>query len=138
MNALLGAEKAEVDVLPNTDAITRYRFAPTDVAVRFTVLDTIGYAGGSASEAGPRQGALKAVNQAQVVLVVLDAQMAARAPDSAFLEAWQEWFEKHPESRPPPLLGVMTHIDLLCRRASNGRRRTPVGSRSRRNGPRSR
>ena len=112
VNALLGAEKAEVDVLPNTDAITRYRFAPTDVAVRFTVLDTIGYAGGS----DPKQAlakALKAVNQAQVVLVVLDAQMAARAPDSAFLEAWQEWFDTHPESRPPPLLGVMTHIDLL-------------------------
>jgi uncharacterized protein len=112
VNALLGAEKAEVDVLPATDAITRYRFAPTDVAVRFTVLDTIGYAGGS----DPRQAlakALKAVNQAQVVLVVLDAQMAARAADHAFLEAWQEWFDKHPESRPPPLLGVMTHIDLL-------------------------
>jgi uncharacterized protein len=112
VNALLGAEKAEVDVLPNTDAITRYRFAPTDVAVRFTVLDTIGYAGGS----DPKQAlakALKAVNQAQVVLVVLDAQMAARAADHAFLEAWQEWFDVHPESRPPPLLGVMTHIDLL-------------------------
>ena len=65
-------------MLPNTDAITRYRFDPTDVAVRFTVLDTIGYAGGS----DPKQAlakALKAVNQAQVVLVVLDAQMAARA-----------------------------------------------------------
>jgi hypothetical protein len=112
VNALLGSEKAEVDVLPATDAITRYRFAPTDVAVRFTVLDTIGYAGGS----DPKQAlakALKAVNQAQVVVVVLDAQMAARAADHAFLEAWQEWFEKHPESRPPPLLGVMTHIDLL-------------------------
>ena len=112
VNALLGQEKAEVDVLPATDAITRYRFAPTDVAVRFTVLDTIGYAGGS----DPKQAlakALKAVNQAQVVLVVLDAQMAARAADHAFLEEWQNWFEKHPESRPPPLLGVMTHIDLL-------------------------
>ena len=112
VNALLGAEKAEVDVLPATDAITRYRFAPTDVAVRFTVLDTIGYAGGS----DPKQAlakALKAVNQAQVVLVVLDAQMAARAPDHAFLEAWQEWFDANPSSRPPPLLGVVTHIDLL-------------------------
>ena len=112
VNALLGSEKAEVDVLPATDAITRYRFAPTDVAVRFTVLDTIGYAGGS----DPKQAlakALKAVNQAQVVLVVLDAQMAARAADHAILAEWQNWFEKHPESRPPPLLGVMTHIDLL-------------------------
>src|SRR5205823_4102763 len=71
-----------------------------------------GYAGGS----DPKQAlakALKATNLAQVVLVVLDAQMAARAADHAILEEWQNWFDAHPESRPPPLLGVMTHIDLL-------------------------
>jgi predicted GTPase len=112
INALIGEEKADVDVLPATTDITRYRFSPAEVRVRFTLLDTVGYAGG----VNPKDAlakAMRAVSQAHVVLVVLDAQMAARHADHAFLEEWQRWYDSHPDRKPPPLVGVMTHIDLL-------------------------
>jgi predicted GTPase len=112
VNALVGEEKADVDVLPATTDITRYRFSPEEVRIRFTLLDTVGYAGG----VNPKDAlakAMAAVSEAHVVLVVLDAQMAARQADHAFLEEWQRWFDAHPDHKPPPLVGVMTHIDQL-------------------------
>lgn len=112
INAILGEEKAQVDVLPATANVTRYRFSPADVPIRITLLDTVGYSGGSDPKAA-LESALTAVCQSHVTLLVVDAQQAARAADHGFLVQWQEWFTAHPERKPPPILGVMTHIDLL-------------------------
>jgi predicted GTPase len=112
INALVGEAKADVDVLPATTTVRRYQFAPADLPVRFTLLDTAGYGGG---EAGPNaaEEALAAVGQAHVVLLVLDVQMAARQADTAFLKRLRDWSAAHPDRKPPRVLGVVTHIDLL-------------------------
>jgi predicted GTPase len=112
INALLGEQRAHTDVLPATDQITRYELHPEAMASRFVLLDTVGY-----GHEGPRQDQLQATQQAaqqsDLVLLVLHARNPARQADVLMVEALRQWFAGHPELRLPPILGVLTHIDLL-------------------------
>src|SRR5262249_29174696 len=47
------------------------------------------------------------------VLLVVSAVSAAREPDRQLLAQLRERFAARPELRPPPVLAVLTHIDLL-------------------------
>jgi predicted GTPase len=112
VNALLGEARAHTDVLPDTAAITRYRLRQSAVGSELDVLDTVGY-----GHEGPKADDLKATEQAareaDVLLLVLHARNPARAADVQMLARLREWFAGRPDLRMPPLVAVVTHIDLL-------------------------
>src|SRR5439155_24179611 len=112
VNALLGEQQAHTDILPMTQEITRYQLQPAGVPARFVLLDTVGY-----GHSGPREDQLKATQQAaqqsDLVCLVLHARNPARQADVEVLEALVHWFRSRPELKMPPILGVLTHIDLL-------------------------
>jgi uncharacterized protein len=112
INALLGDQLARTDVLPVTDRITRYELKPEGVPTRFVLLDTVGY-----GHQGPRQdqqqATQEAAQQSDLVLLVLHARNPARQADLEMLQSLQRWFTANPDLRLPPILGVLTHIDLL-------------------------
>jgi predicted GTPase len=112
INALLGEQRAHTDVLPATADITRYDVHPEGMASRMLLLDTVGY-----GHAGPKedqlQATLDATRQSDLLLLVMHARSPARQADVDLLQALRHWFESHPDLKRPPILGVLTHIDLL-------------------------
>jgi predicted GTPase len=112
INALLGEQQAQTDVLPMTREITRYQLQPAGVPARFVLLDTVGY-----GHSGPKEDQLKAtqeaVQQSDLVCLVLHARNPARQADEEVLGSLQCWFRSRPNLKMPPILGVLTHIDLL-------------------------
>jgi predicted GTPase len=112
INSLLGERQAETDILPLTKNVERYRYEPPDVPIDFMLLDTAGYGEAGADEA-QMTGMLVAFQQADVVLLVMDAGNPARHADLKILQGMARWYETKPELKPPPILGVLTHIDLL-------------------------
>jgi predicted GTPase len=112
VNALLGEQRAKTDVLPATAAVTHYRLRPPNLGSELDLLDTVGY-----GHEGPKADDLKATEQAarqaDVLLLVLHARNPARAADVQMLNRLHEWFGDLPDLRMPPLLAVLTHIDLL-------------------------
>jgi predicted GTPase len=79
---------------------------------RLELLDTVGY-----GHEGPKEDQLKATleaaRQSDLLLLVLHARNPARQADLEVLQALRAWFDKNPGLKMPPVLGVMTHIDLL-------------------------
>lgn len=112
VNALLGEQKASTDVLPLTNEITRYQLQPPGIDSRLVLLDTTGY-----GHEGPREDQVReteeAARQADVLFLVLHARNPARAVDVQLLDRLRAWFAANPNLRLPPIVGVMTHIDLL-------------------------
>ncbi|HLW65176.1 MAG TPA: GTPase [Gemmataceae bacterium] len=112
INALLGEQRALVDVLPVATEVTKYELQPANVPTKLTLLDTTGY-----GNEGPREDQLRATEDvcrgADLILLVLHARNPARQADALMLEKLARWFSQHPELRMPPVLGVLTHIDLL-------------------------
>ncbi len=79
---------------------------------RLSLVDTPGYGDSGAS---PQQ--LKSIQTSMVnchgVLLVLDSHSPARAADVKTLKKLNEHFKKNPRLKPPPVIAVLTHIDLL-------------------------
>src|SRR5207244_4181720 len=75
-------------------------------------LDTVGYA-----HTGPREDQLRnteqAARQSDLLLLVLHARNPARQADLDMLTKLRDWFASQPELKMPPVLAVLTHIDLL-------------------------
>jgi predicted GTPase len=112
INAFLGEQRARTDVLPATAEISRYELQPPGVNSRLVLLDTVGYGHGGP---GPDQmrATEEAAQQSDLLLLVMHARNPARQADTAALEALRRWFAERPDLRMPPVLGVVTHIDLL-------------------------
>jgi predicted GTPase len=112
INALLGEQRARTDVLPATDGIERYELRVPGVPTKLVLLDTVGYA-----HTGPRADQLaqtrEAVRHSDLVVLVLHARNPGRQADQALLEGLRAWFNSQPDLRRPPVLAVLTHIDLL-------------------------
>ncbi len=112
INALLGEQRAKTDVLPTTAEVTRYELRPEGVPTRLVLFDTVGY-----GHAGPRADQLRATEesarQSDLLLLVLHARNPARQADLELLQKLRAWFASQPELKMPPVLGVLTHIDLL-------------------------
>jgi predicted GTPase len=112
INALLGEQRAFTDVLPATGDVTRYDLQPSGIDSRLVILDTVGY-----GHAGPKQDQLKATEdaaqQSDLILLVLHARNPARQPDADLLRNLRAWFASRPDLKMPPVLGILTHIDLL-------------------------
>jgi predicted GTPase len=123
INALLGhasgvasapraQQQASTDVLPLTDTVTRYELQPEGVLTRLVLLDTIGYGHEGWTKDQERTTA-GAAQQSDLVLLLLHARNPARQADLAMLQHFHAWFNARPDLKKPPVLGVLTHIDLL-------------------------
>ncbi|MBL8799819.1 MAG: 50S ribosome-binding GTPase [Planctomycetia bacterium] len=112
VNAVLGEQKARTDVLPATDEITRYQLPLAGSNVRLLLLDTVGY-GHQGPKADQMKATQDAAQQADVMILVLHARNPARQADLAMLEELKRWFASRPDLKMPPVLAVVTHIDLL-------------------------
>jgi predicted GTPase len=112
VNALLGEQRAMTDVLPATAEVQRYELQPPGVPTRLVLLDTVGY-----GHEGPKADQLRTTEQtaqqSDLLLLVMHARNPARQADAAMLEALRSWFAERPHLRMPPILGVVTHVDLL-------------------------
>jgi predicted GTPase len=112
VNALLGERKAQTDVLPSTDALLRYHLAPPGIPAHLLLTDSPGY-----GHEGPKADALEktclAAQQADGLLLVLHARNPARQADVSLLQGLRKWFADRPDLKEPPVIAVLTHIDLL-------------------------
>ncbi len=112
INGLLGERKAFTDVLPATEGVDRYDLKPPDVDTHLVLLDTVGY-----GHEGPKADQIKvtqeSARQSDLLLLVLHARNPARQADLEMLRALKSWFSSKPDLRRPPILAVLTHVDLL-------------------------
>lgn len=68
---------------------------------------------GADPTAADLQGAIDWITQADMVLLVTSAVVPGRQWERQWLQKYQEFFASRPHLRRPPLLVVVTHIDLL-------------------------
>lgn len=112
VNALLGERRAKTDVLPATSGVDRYELKAEGVQTKLVLQDTVGY-----GHAGPKADQLattrEAARQSDILLLVLHARNPARQADVAQLEDLDAYFRSRPDLKRPPLLAVLTHVDLL-------------------------
>ncbi len=112
INALLGEQRALADVLPVTAEVQRYELQPPGIPTRLVLIDTVGY-----GHAGPREDQVRLTEdearKADLLLLVMHVQNPARQADVDLLHKLHEWYAANPDLRMPPILGVLTHIDLL-------------------------
>jgi small GTP-binding protein len=112
LNALLGEERARTDALPATADVARYELKSKHFPTKLVLLDTAGY-----GHAGPKADQLRATaeaaRQSDALLLVTHANNPARQADLDMLKQLREWFDARPELKEPPVLAVVTHIDLL-------------------------
>ncbi len=110
INALIGQHAAHVDSLPATADVQAYRL--TEQGRELILLDTPGYDDAGATR--PQLDTLRDVlTGADLVLLVLKATSPARQADVAVLRDLNARLAAQPDRKPPPVLGVLTHIDHL-------------------------
>jgi len=112
INALVGEQFARTGVIRTTEGITRYELQPAGIATRLDLYDTVGYAH-SGPSADQLRATLETAQNADLILLILHARNPARQADIQFLDDLHAYFEARPHLKKPPVLGVMTHIDLL-------------------------
>lgn len=112
INTLLREQQAATDVLPETREVQRYRLSLPDREDQLVILDTGGYADDGASPAQLKEMQL-AYRQADLVLLVMDAKNPARDADLQMRREMAAWVDSQPTLKKSPVVGVLTHIDLL-------------------------
>ncbi|MFM9066553.1 MAG: GTPase family protein [Planctomycetota bacterium] len=109
INAVLGEQRAAADILPTTQQVQRYRLVLPHSPQPLELLDTPGYG----EEAADDQALLPLAQHCDLVLIVMNASHPARDLDVRFVTRWREFWQSQPQRKPPPLIGVLTHIDSL-------------------------
>jgi uncharacterized protein len=112
VNVLTGIRQAAVDILPETQNVQRYQMAVGQPPVAVTLLDTPGY-GESGATADQSRQIRSALREANAVVVVMDAHSPAREADLRTVRNLETWYANEPRLKPPRMLGVLTHVDLL-------------------------
>lgn len=110
VNALFGEVRSAVDVVPCTRDIEPFLLEREGVPLAL-VLDTAGYESVGAVE--PLSPLEKEMLRCDLVLLVCSAVSAAREADRRLLDQLREFYRKHPDRPMPPVVVVVTHIDLL-------------------------
>jgi uncharacterized protein len=112
VNALLGERRAATDVLPLTSEVTKYDLVSPGVPTHLVLLDTAGYGRAGAAKDNLEETA-EAVQSADLVLWVTHARTPGRKADADFFARLRQWFRDRPHLRFPPVIVVLTHVDLL-------------------------
>lgn len=110
INALLGSDLAETDVIATTDRPATYETEWNDVPC--VLLDLPGLDGSQKTN----DAVLAELDQADLVVWVSRANRPARDIDRRVLEEFRAAFATRPDRREPPLVGVVTGIDMLLDR----------------------
>jgi predicted GTPase len=111
INALLGEDRAGVDVIPLTNQVTSYELKTGELPP-LRLLDTPGY-GATGPNDLELKSAFEAAKQADLLLFVTPARTAARKADVEFLAKLAATFQQSPELKPPPRIVALSHVDLL-------------------------
>ena len=99
-------------MLPRTREVERYRLVLPDGSDELVILDTAGYGddGGTPEQLEEMQLACR---QADLVLLVMDSKSPARDADLQLRREMAAWVDSQPDLKRAPVVGVLTHIDLL-------------------------
>jgi len=111
VNALLGEQRAATDVLPLTATITKYSLRQQGLP-EFTLLDSVGFGQGGATEA-EIQSAYTAACEADVIILTVPARSAARKPEMEFMAKLRARLAATPNLKMPPVIVALSHCDLL-------------------------
>jgi len=112
INQLIGDEIAATGVLPETRAVQRYEYHVPNCDTAMTLLDTPGYDEADVTKQQRRE-VTTAAELADIVLLVMAANVSARAADVQMMRELKMHYQAHPHLKPPKILAVLTHIDLL-------------------------
>jgi hypothetical protein len=112
VNALFGEIRAGTDVVPTTAQLTPYVLERADLAGTIIISDMGGYEDPAVPQERIEEALAEAL-RADLILLVASAVNAAREPDRRLLAQLRDRFAAQPELRPPPVVVVLTHIDLL-------------------------
>lgn len=112
IQALTQGNLSELPPPSRTQEVRRYEANLSNDGDRLVILDTVGYSASGATAKQIKESE-RAFQEADLVLLVLSANSPARQADQEYLKAVTDWFIANPKHKPPPILGVLSHIDLL-------------------------
>jgi predicted GTPase len=112
VNALFSTPPAATDVLPTTTRLTSYVLDRPDLGGTIIVSDMGGYEDPSVPRVRLEEAFAEA-QRADLLLLVVSAINVAREPDRRLLSQLRDHFVRQPALRPPPVVVVLTHIDML-------------------------
>jgi len=112
INALMKDKVAATSILPQTRQVTRYRYELAGSGNTVTLLDTPGYNEADVTKQ-QIQEIKKASDAADIVLLVLAANVSARDTDVQMVRELTLHYRQKSHLKPPTIIVVLTHIDLL-------------------------
>jgi uncharacterized protein len=112
INSLLGEQRARTGSTPLTDGVERYELATPGIPTKLVLLDTVGY-GHTGPKSDQVAATAEAARQSDLLFLVMHARNPARQADLDMVDQLRKWFASRPDLRSPPVVGVLTHIDLL-------------------------
>lgn len=117
INYLTGGQQAVVDRLPETSHVQRYALTVSagenlQGTVTVDLLDSPGY-GVDGANANQQAEIRTALESSDIILLVTDGHSPSKAADAATLSQVETWYADHPNLKPPPVVVVLTHVDLI-------------------------
>ncbi len=112
INALIGDKVAPTGILPETRQVKRYEYPIPGSSNVVTLLDAPGYEEADVTKQQLREIAI-ASEAADLMLLVMAANVSAREADLAMVRELDKHYRDRPHLKPPAIVAVLTHIDLL-------------------------
>jgi small GTP-binding protein len=112
INALMQDQVAATSVLPETREVQRFQYQLPDSGNSIALLDTPGYSEADVTKQQKKE-IKSAADSADIILLVLAANNSARETDVQMVRELREHYRKRPHLKSPPIIAVLTHIDLL-------------------------
>lgn len=112
VNALFGDIRAATDSVPTTTELTPYILERPEMGSAVVLYDMGGYEDPSAPRERKAQ-AFQEATRSDCIILVISAMNAAREPDRQLLADLHTHFAARSETRQPPVVIALTHIDLL-------------------------
>lgn len=99
-------------MLPATAEAQEYLLKSQELVTTLKVIDTVGYGTQGPSEKQWKH-TVKLAEAADILFLVLHARQPGRQTDLEQLQQLDRYFTSHPELLKPPIVAVLSHIDLL-------------------------
>lgn len=112
INALMQGHVVSTSILPETRKVSRHQYAVSGSDNVITLLDTPGYSEADVTHQQKKEIQI-AAETADIVLLVMAANVSARDADLKAVQALNEHYVGKRQLKPPTIIGVVTHVDLL-------------------------
>jgi uncharacterized protein len=112
INALMKEKVAATSILPETREVRRYQFLLPGSGNRIALLDTPGYSEADVTKQ-QRQEIKTASEAADIVLLVMAANVSARETDVQMVRELVQHYRERAHLKPPTIIAVLTHVDML-------------------------